>query len=179
MLTRRTFKGSQLKRAPCTSPGGPKRRSPLAGARKPVNRSGLRLGRTTISCKAAFAFSCPDMSENRTPVAPFGTTSFTIASTSFASQPLISFVTSLIPSISDFFLVLPGDLTCFQPNKFCYRNADSLTSLVAPVLVNDFFLSSAALLPLGTGFEGEPRAGARLGPIVYVVSRLVGLQGGT
>ena len=57
--------------------------------------------------------------------------------------------------------------------------AESLTSLVPPVLVNDFFLSSAALLPRGTGFEGEPKAGARLGPTVYVVSRLVGLQGGT
>ena len=48
--------------------------------------------------------------------------------------------------------------------------------LLVPVFVKDFFLSSAALFPLGTRFEGEVGAGVLLGPTVYVVSRLVGLS---
>ena len=44
----------------------------------------------------------------------------------------------------------------------------NLTSLelLAPVFVKDFFLSSAALFPLGAGFEGEVGAGVLLGPTV-------------
>ena len=38
-------------------PGGPKSNKPLAGARSPVNNSGLREGRITISCNACFASS--------------------------------------------------------------------------------------------------------------------------
>ena len=55
----------------------------------------------------------------------------------------------------------------------------SLTSLFPPVLVKDFFLSSAALLPLGAGLDGEAGPGVRFRPTLYVVSRLVGLHGGT
>lgn len=36
-------------------PGGPKRRRPLAGALRPVNSSGLKAGRITISCRAFLA----------------------------------------------------------------------------------------------------------------------------
>lgn len=36
-------------------PGGPNSSNPLAGDRKPVKSSGLKDGRTTISCNACFA----------------------------------------------------------------------------------------------------------------------------
>ena len=51
------------------------------------------------------------------------------------------------------------------PNTNTKVNLTSL-ELLAPVFVKDFFLSSAALFPLGAGFEGEVGAGVLLGPTV-------------
>ena len=48
-------------------PGGPKSRTPLGGARSPVNRSGLRLGRMTASLRVCFANSNPAISFQSTP----------------------------------------------------------------------------------------------------------------
>ena len=40
-------------------PGGPKRRRPLVGVRRPVNSSGLSAGSMTASCNACLALSWP------------------------------------------------------------------------------------------------------------------------
>lgn len=49
------------------SPGGPYRSTPLAGALRPVNRSGLRLGRMTVSCSVCLAYSSPAIESHVTP----------------------------------------------------------------------------------------------------------------
>lgn len=48
-------------------PGGPKRRTPLGGARRPVNMSGRRLGRMIDSWRVLFATVRPAMASKGTP----------------------------------------------------------------------------------------------------------------
>ena len=43
-------------------PGGPKKSTPLGGARRPENRSGRMCGSTTASWMVLFAYSSPEMS---------------------------------------------------------------------------------------------------------------------
>lgn len=56
-----------LRNAFLSSPGGPYRSTPLAGALSPVNRSGRRLGRMTVSCNVCLAYSNPAIESHVTP----------------------------------------------------------------------------------------------------------------
>lgn len=66
-------------------PGGPKRRIPLGGRRRPVNISGRSRGQTTASFIAVFADSRPAMSSHVV-ARPLSIISERISSTIFGSM---------------------------------------------------------------------------------------------
>ena len=102
-----------------------------------------------------YTFSWPETSAQLTPVAPLGITSFKIVSTSFPSQPLITWQAFFRPSFSDVFLA-PG-----------LEGLTGLTLLLLPLLF--FSLSSAALLILGI------LVGELTGLAVFLLALLAGL----
>lgn len=48
------------------SPGGPYSSTPFAGALRPVNRSGLKFGNITVSCRVCFTYSSPAIESHDT-----------------------------------------------------------------------------------------------------------------